>query len=149
MEGKLGCSHVFLAASLLEDDWRVDASAITLEVGSAKVKTDTNFSDVTNAGYLTTLGAASFRGPMQNKIDVEKTKTLIRRGRPPKLQQQSPAQNHSLTQLRSPSITPAQSYNIPVAAPAHSKGVGRIPHIGTWFRARVVPSRAVSACAAS
>ncbi|KAJ7079275.1 hypothetical protein B0H15DRAFT_914148 [Mycena belliarum] len=45
----------------------------------------TNFSDVTNAGFSTTLGVASFKEPMQNKPDLHVAKALVRRGRPVKI----------------------------------------------------------------
>ncbi|KAJ7662790.1 hypothetical protein DFH06DRAFT_1042758 [Mycena polygramma] len=51
---------------------------------------DSSFGDVTNAGYLTTLGCASFREPMHNKIDLNKAKALVRPGRPPKIRTGQP-----------------------------------------------------------
>ncbi|KAJ7436622.1 hypothetical protein FB451DRAFT_1307112 [Mycena latifolia] len=44
----------------------------------------TEFTDITNAGFLTTLGVASFKEPMQNKVDLHVAKSLVRRGRPEK-----------------------------------------------------------------
>ncbi|KAJ7186588.1 hypothetical protein C8R46DRAFT_1024628 [Mycena filopes] len=45
---------------------------------------NTAFNDVTNAGFATTLGVASFREQVNNKPDLEQAKALIHRGRPPK-----------------------------------------------------------------
>ncbi|KAJ7482728.1 hypothetical protein FB451DRAFT_1364625 [Mycena latifolia] len=45
---------------------------------------DPTFTDVSNAGFATTLCVASFKEPMQNKMDLEQAKSLARRGRPPK-----------------------------------------------------------------
>ncbi|KAJ7453319.1 hypothetical protein B0H11DRAFT_2288366 [Mycena galericulata] len=41
-----------------------------------------NFTDITNAGFSTTLGVASFKEPMGNKLDLDVAKSLVRRGRP-------------------------------------------------------------------
>ncbi|KAK7019996.1 hypothetical protein R3P38DRAFT_2972301 [Favolaschia claudopus] len=41
-------------------------------------------SDVTNAGFATTLGRASFREQVNNKTDLEQAKLLVHRGRPRK-----------------------------------------------------------------
>lgn len=43
---------------------------------------DHTFTDVSNAGFSTTLGVASFREPMQNKVDLTLARSLVRRGRP-------------------------------------------------------------------
>ncbi|KAJ7178255.1 hypothetical protein C8R46DRAFT_1029740 [Mycena filopes] len=45
---------------------------------------NTTFNDISNAGFATTLGAASFREQVNNKTDLEQAKALIHRGRPPK-----------------------------------------------------------------
>ncbi|KAJ6573195.1 hypothetical protein DFH09DRAFT_1312444 [Mycena vulgaris] len=68
--------NVDLAHQELSNDIPIFSIAQLTDTDEDGENWDTNFSDVTNAGYLTTLGAASFRGPMQNKIDVEKAKTL-------------------------------------------------------------------------
>ncbi|KAJ7233378.1 hypothetical protein C8J57DRAFT_1250030 [Mycena rebaudengoi] len=39
---------------------------------------DNNFTNVSNTGFLSTLGPASFREPIQNKIDAKMAKSLIR-----------------------------------------------------------------------
>jgi hypothetical protein len=49
---------------------------------------DLTFTDVSNAGFATTLGVASFHEQMNNKIDLEVAKTLVRRGRPKKVRKQ-------------------------------------------------------------
>ncbi|KAJ7653068.1 hypothetical protein DFH06DRAFT_525272 [Mycena polygramma] len=46
---------------------------------------DPTFIDASNAGYQITVGRASFREPMHNKIDADKAKALLHPGRPPKL----------------------------------------------------------------
>lgn len=43
---------------------------------------DRTFTDVSNAGWSTTLGVASFREPMQNKADLDLAKSFVHRGRP-------------------------------------------------------------------
>ncbi|KAJ7149916.1 hypothetical protein C8R46DRAFT_1306347 [Mycena filopes] len=45
---------------------------------------NTAFNDISNAGFATTLGAASFREQVNNKTDLEQAKALIHRGHPPK-----------------------------------------------------------------
>lgn len=45
---------------------------------------DNSFTNVSNTGFLSTLGPASFREPIQNKIDAKMAKSLIRCRRPPK-----------------------------------------------------------------
>ncbi|KAJ7726999.1 hypothetical protein DFH07DRAFT_945938 [Mycena maculata] len=41
-----------------------------------------NFADVTNAGFATTLGVASFKEPMFNKVDLRRVKVQLQPGRP-------------------------------------------------------------------
>ncbi|KAJ7186389.1 hypothetical protein C8R46DRAFT_1024465 [Mycena filopes] len=61
---------------------------------------DFDFEDVSNAGFATTLGVASFREPVQNKPDLELAKTLVRRGRPPKVRTGLPGRpRNSVTTL--------------------------------------------------
>ncbi|KAJ7675728.1 hypothetical protein DFH06DRAFT_1170354 [Mycena polygramma] len=45
---------------------------------------DATFGDVSNVGFSTTVGAASLHEQVNNKLDLEKVKLQIRRGRPPK-----------------------------------------------------------------
>ncbi|KAJ7185981.1 hypothetical protein C8R46DRAFT_1208073 [Mycena filopes] len=45
---------------------------------------NTAFNDVTNTGFATTLGVASFCEQVNNKPDLEQAKALIHRSRPPK-----------------------------------------------------------------
>ncbi|KAJ7664642.1 hypothetical protein DFH06DRAFT_1128044 [Mycena polygramma] len=46
---------------------------------------DIAFVDVSNAGFLTTLGVASFHEQVNNKLDLENAKSLVKRGRPRKV----------------------------------------------------------------
>ncbi|KAJ7830801.1 hypothetical protein B0H14DRAFT_3714434 [Mycena olivaceomarginata] len=57
---------------------------------------DVTFTDVSNAGFATTLGVASFHEQMNNKIDLEIAKMSVRRGRPKKVRTDLPGRprNH-------------------------------------------------------
>ncbi|KAJ6467419.1 hypothetical protein C8R45DRAFT_1171855 [Mycena sanguinolenta] len=71
-QGKAKWYHVILA--LLSDNWNVSTQPVP-------------FTDVTVAGFSSTLGPASFHESLQNKMDVDELKALQGkrgRGRPPK-----------------------------------------------------------------
>ncbi|KAJ6494111.1 hypothetical protein C8R47DRAFT_1318939 [Mycena vitilis] len=69
---------------------------------------DTTFADVSNAGFLTTLGVASFHEQVNNKLDLENAKSLVKRGRPRKVVTGNPGRPRKSITLKRIAILEAE-----------------------------------------